>query len=294
MIKKEFRETFCNDFKLPIKVYDSPLFEYYMNLYETDLEISKKVKIFEDTLSHFKTMEDFKEEWHKIKNGICKDIEATKPFQELVKDTSGYQSPYKVERGNTYNHMFKGVPCVSIDLVSANFNSLRFHDPEIVLNTKDFKELVSRYSEIPYYSNVKIFRQVVFEKLAPNRQQSLQRKMMDSVLKELYALKENLYVRMPSNDEIIVPFWNDQKDLLEPIKDVLKSHSLSSVLKMEEFTVEHIFDDLFYKQYPDGKIQLRNVPATYYSKAYKLAKGLPLTDEDEYFVFEGRLAKFIK
>ncbi len=295
MIKKEFREIFCNDFKLPIKIYDSPLFEYYLNLYEKDLDISSKIKIFEDTLSHFKTMDDFKEEWHRIKNGICKDIEAVPAFQKLVADNSGYQSPHKdkTERGNPYNHAFKGVRCLSIDLKSANFNSLRFHDESIVLGCKDFSELVGRYSSIPYYSHVKIFRQVVFEKLAPNRQQNLQRKMMDSVLTELFKIKPDLYVRMPSNDEIVVPLWKDQSHLETEIKEVVEKHQYQEVLKIEDFVVNHIFDDLFFKSYGDGKIQLRNVPSIYFPKAYKIARNLPLTEEDEYFMFEGRLAKFV-
>jgi hypothetical protein len=245
-------------------------------------------------LSHFKNLEDFKEEWHKIKNGIIKDIEETKSFQELVNQKEGYQSPYKVERGNPYNHAFKGVRCISIDLKSANFNSLRFFNPETVLNTKDFSELVSRYSSVPYYSHVKIFRQVVFEKLQPNKQQGLQRKMMDSVLTELFKIKPDLYVRMPSNDEIIIPLNNGQEKFTTQFQEAIKNHPLTEILRLEEFSVEHIFDDLFYKKFDDGKIVLRNVPSPYYSKAYKMVRGLEITDEDSYFIYEGKLAKFVK
>jgi hypothetical protein len=292
MIPIMFREAFCEDFKIPIKIFDSPLFEYYLDLYEHDMKISEKVRLFNSCLSDYQTIDKFKDEWHRIKKQIVAGISATAALKNLVADNSGYQSPYRVERGNPYTHAFKGVDCISIDLISANYNCLRNHDASIVLGTKNFQELVAMYSGNPYYANVKIFRQVVFEQLSPTRQQSLQRKMMDSVLAELYAVKNDMYLRMPSNDEIVIPLWKDQSTLREKIKEVTSSHALSPILRIEEFTVEHIFDDLFFKKFTDGRIQLRKVPSQHYPRAFKMAKGLPVTDNDLHFVFEGRRAKF--
>lgn len=294
MIRLEFREIFCNDFKIPIRIFQSPFFEYYMNLYDKDLNTLAKADIFNQTLKTYSTLESFKEEWHKIKNGIVTDIESTSEYKSLVSIKEGYQSTYKVERGNPYNFKFKDVECISIDIVAANFNCLRNYNSKIVLDSKDFKELVSKYSSCPYYSEVKTFRQVVFEKLHPNKQQGLQREMMDQVLKELFGKFTNLYVRMPSNDEIVIPLNQNYPHLKEGVLEIVRNHKLSSVLKSEVFFVRHIFDDCFYKQFDNGKIQLRQAPINIYSQAYKKARNIPLTEEDLYFIHEGKLAKFME
>ena len=292
MIPLEFRKIFCEDFKLPIKIYDSPLFEYYLNLYEYDLDISSKFKIFTDTMKEFKTPQTFSDEWHRIKNSIVADIDATPEFQEFVASPS-YQSPFKVERGNVFNHKYSGSRVISIDLIEANFNSLKFFNPNIVFNCKNFEELVSRYSKLPYYSKVKIFRQVVFEKLHANRQQGIQRKMMDSILSDLFKIYPNLDLRMPSSDEIVIPLSGIQADFENTIKKIVSDHSLNNILRVEPYEMLHICDDYFYQKFDNGKIRLRNVPSPFYTSFLKKAKGLELSDEDLYFHFEGRLAKFI-
>lgn len=294
MIRLEFREIFCNDFKIPIRIFQSPFFEYYMNLFNKDLDTLAKAEIFNKTLQTYSTLDNFKEEWHKIKNGIVSDIESVEEYKRLISLKEGYQTPFKVERGNPYNFKFKDVECISIDLISANFNCLKNYNSKIVLDTNNFKELVSKYTTCPYYSEVKIFRQVVFEKLHPNKQQGLQREMMDQVLKDLFKEFPNLYVRMPSNDEIVVPLNQDYPHLKSMVLQIVKNHKLSSMLKTESFVVRHIFDDCFYKEFEDGKIQLRQVPTNIFSQAYKKARGLPLTEEDLYFMHEGKLAKFME
>lgn len=292
MIPFEFRQTFCEDFKLPIKIYDSPLFEYYLDLYEEDLKISEKIKIFTDTMKVFKTPETFSDEWHRIKSAIINDINELDAFKNFV-NSSPYVSPYKVERGNVFNQKYKNSRILSIDLVAANFNSLRHFDPAIVFGCENFAELVSKYSDLPYYTHVKIFRQVVFERLHSNRQQSIQRKMMDSVLTPLFELCTNLELRMPSNDEIVIPLDGMQKELEESIKQIVANHALKNILRVETYQMHHICDDYFYQQFDDGKIRLRNVPSPFYSRYLKLAKGLKLTEEDSFFIYEGRKAKFI-
>lgn len=295
LINPEWRERFCGDFKIPIKIFTSPLFEYYCNLLEKDYEINKKAELFINSLKSFDNdLKKFMDEWHRIKHDLIQSIKDTPEYQKEISTDFTYRTPFKVERGNPYNQAFKDVECISIDIISANFQSLKFMSPKIVLDTNSFKELVSKFTPDPYFGEVKIFRQIVFEALGANRQQSTQRKMMDKVLTSLFQHKPDLYVRMPSNDEIIVPLNQGSSSLGDEVEEIIKNHELGSILKVERFTVKHIEDDMFYKLFKDGKVILRNVSGHHFSRAYKLTHNLPLSSEDDFFVFEGRLARFVR
>ena len=289
------REQFCNDFKIPIKIFSSPLFEYYCELFNEDFQVSSRAALFLKVLEENENdLKKFKDYWHKIKHQIITDISATPEYQSSMAEKWTYQSPFKVERGNPYNHAFTNVECISIDITSANFQSLRYMNPNIVFGTKTFAELLSRYTAQSYFAQVKIFRQIIFESLGANRQQAVQRKMMDTVLKSLFDLKPDLFVRMPSNDEIIVPLNQGSSALGDDVESLVKNHDLGSILKVERFVVKHIEDDMFYKLFSDGKFILRNVGGQHFARAYKKVKGLPTKDEDLYFMFEGKLAKFVR
>jgi hypothetical protein len=291
MIKKEFREIFVNDYKLPIQFLESPYFEYFLNLYNEEFEINKKVELFNNTISHFKSVEEFKNKWHVLKNQIIDDIKKTKEYQEL-NQSEFYRSPLKIERGHPYNQKYINVPILSIDIIQANFNCLKNHNPNILLGANSFKELVKMYTDLDYYSDIKIFRQIVFEQLNAGRQQSLQREITDSLIIDLKKEIPNIFIKMPANDEVCIPLNQNITELKDRVLNVLSKHKLKHIFRTEEFVLRHISNNFFFKDYGNGKIKLRMVPKIFYAQAYKKAKNKEIEDFDLLFVHEGKIAKF--
>lgn len=291
LIPLEYRDQFVRDFKLPIKLVQSPLFEYYLELFDNDLDSKRKESIFLKHMEKFNSLDELKDDFHFLKKDIVNKIQSLPQMTEFMNRTP-YQSPYKVQRGGVYNHQYTNKRVVSIDLIAANFNSMRYVSEELTLGCKTFNDLLSKFTQNEYYSHVKVFRQLVFEQLNSNKQQNIQREMMDKVLKTLFEkFDDKLELRMPSNDEICVTI--ETKEQEDKIKELIQNHELSDVLKVESFYVKHLEDDFFYQIFDEGKIRLRNVPSFVYSRFYKKAKGLPLTVEDSYFNYEGRLAQLV-
>lgn len=58
----------------------------------------------------------------------------------------------------------KGKTFLSIDIKSANFNSLYFHDPALFGGAKTWTEYLKKSTEEAYFHQSKAFRQKVIEK----------------------------------------------------------------------------------------------------------------------------------
>lgn len=57
--------------------------------------------------------------------------------------------------------------------MTANFNALKFYDPSIVLNSANWIEFVSKFTELEYFKRSKYFRQIVFGHLNPKKQATI-------------------------------------------------------------------------------------------------------------------------
>lgn len=298
-IPENLRKKFCDDFKLPIKIYSEPHFSYLCELYEDHLQIKEKENLFLETYAHFNNhREKFIESWYSVKDAIFAKVSQVPAFQELIKADLNYQFKNEHSRGNPYNHGTVNKLGVSIDIRKANYSALRYYNPEIMLNTNSFEEFVELFTPLKYFQEVKIFRQLLFEPLNAKRQNTIQKKLTDDLLtfiKEDSSLESPIEIRTPSADEIILFFKGDNlAEKEQMVQDVLNKYELSTLFKVEGFVIRHLIKDMFYKQKANGEIVLRNVPYYYYPQCYKKIQGMLVHDLDLEFYFEEELAKFKK
>ena len=111
-------------------------------------EISQEIKLkIPEEIKNTKGWEIyFNDNLEKFKNKIQKNIENLKNFYFRTENST----PYLLENDRKF--------FVSIDLRSANFNSLKFYHSDLVLGCDSWEQLVSKFTEIPFWSKIKIFR----------------------------------------------------------------------------------------------------------------------------------------
>lgn len=295
-IKNEkLRKKFVDDYRLPIKIMDEQFFNYFLNLYWDDFKIEQKATNFQKAVDELG--EKLQSEWFRIKDEIEKDISSQPKFEEL-RQLNIELKPHSIPNGNPYNQEDMKHICVSIDIRSANFNSLKLFDSSLVLGTGSFEELVGRYTDLQYFKESKIFRQLVFEPLLSKKQGQIQKKVIHETIAEIVGLITPLRIKTVSNDEIILLFdkkIETEESLVLKMGEMIEKLTHKDILKAEVFTVHHLVAKYFYKRFIDGSILLRNVPGAVYAQCFKQAKGLPVSDNDLLFVEgeSGAIAKYI-
>ncbi|KAG2374576.1 hypothetical protein C9374_010595 [Naegleria lovaniensis] len=239
------RKKFCKDYNLPISITTSPYFEYYLDLYDDYLGCRRQWNTMLQIVDQqFRSSEGLfslvvNDSVYRILNIIeNSDIyvnyfnsSKVKPEEIWVTNYLKYYPNANVSANNlepffpnltnvqqeVYTGNYDGFSFVSVDMTSANFNIMRFVDPELTLNCKTYKELIrfglkskledpnNNYQTMhkldvdsllkdvqnddspffKYVTDAKYLRQVVFGKLSPKRQQVIQKCVMRSLIKLL-------------------------------------------------------------------------------------------------------------
>lgn len=277
---ENLRKKFCRDFSIPVKVYQSPYFEYSLNLLNDSLGIAKKLEVFLKTKEQL-GLDGLFTEWNRLKDAIAEQVKSKPSYDELSKKIF---MPKKlgIANGHPYNHRDKDFTIVSIDIKSANYNALKYYNPELVLDSTDYKDLISKFSDCELFTESKIFRQLLFEPLLASKQASLQQEIITKTFEELNLTTE---AKMVGRDELIflLPKTEDLAAVDNDFKQKISKTSLGHLLKAEAFNVHSIGNYGFYKQDKDGKKILKQVPTQIFAQCYKLAHNLPIEENDLVF-----------
>jgi hypothetical protein len=133
-VSDQVRSKFVKDFNLPIPITTEPHFSYYIEMYETLFQSKTKFEKFLNSLQEVGSEQDFFSKSKTFSNDVINKISESKAFQEFnegdvskykLKDSVGQKNVYSTENLNQY--------LISIDMSSANFNALKYHNPEIVI-----------------------------------------------------------------------------------------------------------------------------------------------------------------
>ena len=277
------RQKFVDDFRLPIKIIDSPYFEHFIDLYKDEFKIEEKLNKFITALDALGEVE-LKAQWYKIKDQIYSDISSLPKFKDL-QETIFNNKKSSFENGNPYNMDSIGKSCVSVDIITGNYTALKHFDSSLSLGTNNYKELISRYTPFEYFHDSKIFRQLIFEPLLAKKQGQIQKSIILETAEHLKTRLDFIKIRTVSNDELVLVFKESNlKNLENQVRDALAEFSHNKLLKTEAFNVKHITKDYFYKENSDGSFLLRKAPGQLYAQLFKKVKGLPVTEEDLMFI----------
>lgn len=307
-MNNSIKKRFVNDYNLPIQVFDDNYFFYYLNLYETKHQtLGKWTKLIDMINNKFNGNDD---EWltyySEVRDNIITSILNNPSYIKFSQEDDMNKYHFKndlFKDVNIYTENFLNHTLLSIDLKKANFQALKFHNAEIVFNANTYEELIEKFSDCEYIKESKYTRQVIFGKLNPRRQITIERYIMNLIYNSncdlINYLKTNAKLVSFKNDEMIF----DVSDC--NINDISKYTNITVInsfnvsielfdLKLMQFkTHTGSIINVWRKVFNDGDEKVKSAPITYYPQIFKHWMGIPIDEKDLVFFHENQLAKFI-
>lgn len=307
---KELAKRFVDDCKLPISLTSEKYFPYQLHLYEKDYGALTKWNALWDMIDakYGGFCDLFLEDYYDVRENIIQTVSslsAYKAFNEM--DMGAYKVVDKpdVSSGNIYNCENVGKFFMSIDLRKANFQALKYVNPDIVLNADTYEDFVGKFTDLDYVKESKYTRQVVFGKMNPKRHITVEKYLINEVWKAFCDLSlEGEKIVSMSNDEIVIEI----SDVMDHDGYDTDAHIIEAYIKQKtglDVKVEYFRLKGYRLCVDDGKahkprnpffvkesaIDDRNtfvcVPLPYHAIIYKLYNGMELQEEDYHFVYEG-------
>ena len=304
---------FVKDDDLPIPIIgNGNYFNYYINLYEKEYKSLTKYKNLEILIDRNFNGEStqFLTKYYEIRDNIIKTVENSEAYQKFnIMDMSVFSIKNKknITTNNIYNENNVGHIFVSFDLKKANFQALKYVDPEIVMNAKTYEDFISNFTNIDFIINSKHIRQIVFGKMNPKRHITVEKYMIDKVYEYITETHHLTNCVSMSNDELVFDMGEAKKlDSLaihsinitcEMIRQFIQT-MLGFEMNLEVFKLNKLQlccdkfkrSSYYYKEYlntKESKGKLMCVPMNYFAIVYKLFNNLPLQEEDYHFDYEG-------
>lgn len=301
---KDILKRFCKDYSLPINVYDPELIEYYINLYDYILQTKSKYELLKTTLAEFDNDKDaFLSYSHQLSEKIINSVEQTEGYNKFITcNMDEYMSIHNEVEGikyvksvNLYNPDNSGKYFVSIDMRKANFQALWYFDSNIVFGTNSYDDFISLFTDKAYFKESKEIRQTVFGKLTNGRLQRQERSIMEKVLKFIlhYGYPINIpvsAVKVFTTDEIILEGRIEELTPLDLAHEIFVNTGIRT--KVEPFKLEYLGNNAYVKVHNNAPPTFKGCSSVYFPQMYKTYMGLPLQEEDLYFMYEKKLAKF--
>lgn len=296
-ISEGTRNSFVRDFDLPIPVVTDPYFEYYIDLFDKQYESKLKLKFLTDAIEAFGNEDKFHKEVHERIEFVIGHIKNNTAYIKFTtEDLNRFGVVSPLNKGNLYIEENKDKYFASIDLKSANYQSLKFFDPLIVDDLADYESYISRFFSAYYMIASKKIRQVIFGNLCPNRQQTIQKHIM-SLIKD-YLIKSGIpdnKIKSASSDELIIEIENFDDNCIAGLminREILEDIYFSvKMFKLEKKGTDKF--SFFVKTPKYGKMEIKGVNSNYMPEVIRFLNGEQPTDFDRLFVQDGRYARYI-
>lgn len=310
----ELRKRFVSDLNLPIQVLHSPYFEDRLRQLEPINQAESKyndlIDIINERFNGNPSL--FLDEYYKVRENIIQAMlhnEAYIKFNESKDIMNEYSLPKTCQfpKKNPYTEDMIGKVMLSIDLRKANYQAFNFVDKDICFNTESYSEFIHKFTDLEYIVDSKYTRQVVFGKLNPSRQITVEKYIMKLANDVIYASFNNitdLKLICLNSDELIYEVANHSlinEDIKYNINRAI-SKSLNIDIRVEFFKVDTIkfnHDNgatltIFNRHnILDDTDKLMCAPMTYMPQILSLLNDEEITESQMIFYYEHNLAKFL-
>ncbi|MFA5067458.1 MAG: hypothetical protein WC466_05400 [Candidatus Izemoplasmatales bacterium] len=304
----EFSKMF--KINIPVESY----FDYYIKVLSESFEYKNIYNLVErfsefemwveangyQNVAHYKMEYAFKE--------LINYISSTNAYKGVLDFDYSKIGFFKKDNWKLYQNNF----FLSVDIASANFQSLKLFDKENQMKSS-WAELLNHLSVYPLVAESKSFRQLVFGNLNPKRIQKIQHYQILKIFETLEDLISTDEIVVVSEDEIVFCIGNNESDALEKRKNLLleiekiREVHLSKKegwmeTKNTTFKYEKTSKDLYTKTiFLGNTIDITNSHKTLYGcpgnvfylnfKKYILDK--PVEEKDCFFQVDNKLAKWV-
>ncbi len=312
---RDLANRFVNDYKLPVPLINKEeYFNYYLNLYEKDYgALTKYNKLIQTINGKFDgNIGEFLDEYYQVRENIIQSLlnnPAYIEFNEKI-DMNKFAVKDKpdVTKNNIYHQDNANKYFISVDLKRANFQALKYVNPEIVLNTDTYEDFIGKFTDLDYMKKSKYTRQVVFGKINPKRQITVEKYIINEVRKcfEEWINMDCLKLVSMSNDELVYELvvydiedfrsnyvWGETfKIATQKIKDITGFDVRIELFKLEGYQLifkesRSVSKTFYYKNCIIGKNKLVAIPLPFFPITYKLFNKMELYDIDYHFNYEG-------
>lgn len=314
---RRVRQRFVNDYNLPIQVLDLDYFNYYLELYDKDYDTLKKwsylVNLIKERFDN--NPEKWVEYYSNVRNTIIETIEKSDEYKEFLSfDMNMYSIKNKnVDKSvgdiNVYNDNFNNHILVSIDLKQANYQALKYHNPKLVMESETYEDFIGKFTDVDYIKDSKYTRQVIFGKLNPKRQITIEKWLINEILNSdnpiIAELKQYGNLVSIKSDELVFDITNSAP-YMGCWGDFSGIHKIRVNGKLIYFKVENFkLVKMPFETNGGGSLnvwrkidwyrneKLKSAPIQYFPQIYKHWNNKEVEDKDLVFFHEQQLCKFM-
>lgn len=312
IISENLKRRFVKDNSLPIKIFDSPVFENRLAMFETQFKAKSKYDAFVKMLEeNFPDEGAYFDEHHRVADAALAYMQENEHFQYFSQKEDMKQFDVD-QQGLPGNSVFKdtnvGKYLLSIDMVKANFTAMRFYNPEIFGGAETYEDFIGMFTNLEHIKKSKYIRQMIFGNIVPKRQQKYEKFLMNKVLEGFFKYtpfcKKN--VEYFGTDEIvfdITEFVIDGK--LTPGIDLVVYELVDRFcerginIRCEYYHLKKVYGTSGYmKEYvfgtADKGVEFKCLEPLEYPFVIRAYEGSAYTGDEYYFTYEGRLAKLMQ
>ena len=281
------QKYFRDNFDLKINVSDYEDFEYFVELFNA----KHLLDIMISAISKFPNEQAWINHINEVKVRVWKSIKSTDAYQRYINfDTTNFVNSTndikkKFNVGDSYLEIENnGKKFVSIDIRSANFNSLFWLEKEIfVVDNVQINDWLSfvvlfstDYPEIAeFIKRSKLFRQKIFWELEPKKQSAIFEYLVTKLIPTVTFPFKNVY---HVGDEVIFEV-DDTTDMnihkfeksLDPKLYRLRTFTLYQIAKNKNWLL---------RRYDDNNFDIKRCNTIEYAIIWKTIKKLPINDRD--------------
>jgi hypothetical protein len=301
MSEVKMRKKFVKDEKLPIPVFEEPYFSYYLNLYEKLFGARSKYEKFMKNINDIGGWENYFNAYLKLKDNVIEDIKSKDSYAAYLNfDLKEYDitRDYKSNNRSFYITDNSNKKWISIDLKSANFNSLKYVNSSIVNDKNSYKDFLSDYENSNLFVDSKSVRQLIFGNLNPKRQQKIQGYILDKLMKEINIKfnEENLEFHILGSDEFMLEY---SENIMVGLVDIIRDFEIETGFKINKKEFEFVKNGEnsefgFIKTYSDNIVEFLGVNKHFHAQAYKKFTGEIILPYDLLFYNENKISTFLE
>lgn len=308
-IELDFRKRFVSDYNLPIQILISPYFEERLliseELFKGKTKYDKIMKFLHDNNMSFN---DYLSSFYQKRDKIITDILENEEYKKfLTMDMNQFRLSRQYPTSNLFIEPNAKRTLIHIDLKKANFQALKFISPDIVKNASTYEDFIDMYDSTSLMKESKYNRQVIFGKLNPKRQITVERFLLEKVYEII--IKNDFFANLCDlihfgNDEIA--FLVDDNKINENV-NLLLDNCVKEVEKANLFVRINAYKLQPFKFISDNQtltifllknifnhedVKLKCCPIIYFPQVWKLISHEEINENDRTFIYEGRLATF--
>lgn len=296
-ITTKLKERFCKDYNLPIRLYKEPYFYDRIELFDKYFDTVKKWELYIREIDSFNNEQDYLEYYNKTKDNFINNIKSKPEYETFINfDMNNYAVPnYGIGRKSVFKEDNIGKRLISIDLTKANYSAMKFFNSNLVDNTTNYNQLISRFTDLQHLKNSKYVRQVVFGNLNPKRQVAIEKYMMNFVMEVLLKYMDIKYIQTYMGDEIVFEYFEGLKlDLLYQDLGELQFDK-GFELHREDYILKKIPNsDIYVKHLNNGSIDFKCVDNLLYPFVIRAYNNEEVKETDKVFFYEGYLSKLVE